>query len=116
VSSSHDDTIIIWDFLNDQSKVDNCLEFESTLNANANTSNTSSSSSNNTTLQNQHNQNLWLPGGANANNPMNLNLLNNSNIRQDLSSPSTSPRNQRRDFRLLNKSQNSPPSPMEGDD
>jgi hypothetical protein len=101
VSSSHDDTIIIWDFLNEQPmKLDD-----------NNGSNTSSSSNN----SNQGHVNPvhmpWLPTGAN-----NLNLLNNRNQPGLLQSPGTSPLSQRRNLRLVNNNQNSPPSPMEGDD
>jgi hypothetical protein len=53
----------------------------------------------------------WLPTGAN-----NLNLLNNRNQPGLLQSPGTSPLSQRRNLRLVNNNQNSPPSPMEGDD
>lgn len=112
VSSSHDDTIIVWDFLNDQPKADlgSGYDLNGTL-GHANTSNTSSSSTNSNTLVNpaQLNNLNWYP---------NVNLMNNN--RQGLSSPGTSPMNQRQNMRLvnnnMNKNQNSPPSPMEGDD
>ena len=66
--------------------------------------------------------NMWMPpNGQNANtfinnnnNAMNINILNNNII--DLTSPSTSPHSQRRSMRILNQNQNSPPSPMEGDE
>jgi len=114
VSSSHDDTIIIWDFLNDQQKIEEASlpsDISNGLPHNLNTSN-----SNNYKNQLLNPSHLWLPNGANPNNTLNIDLSNNPNNHQDLSSPSTSPLSQSRNLRRVNNNnQNSPPSPM-GDD
>lgn len=113
VSSSHDDTIIIWDFLNDQP-----MKLNDANNSNNNNDINTSSSSNNSNQG--HLPPPWLPTGANANNALNLNMLNNNNSnnnnRNHNQSPDSSPISQRRNLRLVNNNHNSPPSPMEGDD
>ena len=113
MSSSHDDTIIIWDFLNPEQP-----EIETNFNDTLSKLNNLSSNSTGNGFNNNNNQannsktqfnNSWLPPILNA---TNSNL--NTNIQQDIeTSPNQSPTMQHR------KNQNSPPSPkmeMEGDD
>lgn len=113
VSSSHDDTIIIWDFLNDQQKAEGA-SLPSDIN-NANLPHNLNSSNNSYKNQLLNPSHLWLPNGASSNNTLNIDISNNPNNQQDLSSPSTSPLSQSRNLRRVNNNQNSPPSPM-GDD
>jgi len=114
VSSSHDDTIVIWDFLNDQPKSENDLNGSFT-NINNNNSSASSNNSNNGfngNSQPKNQLNSWLVPALNANS------TNSLNRQQDLQSPSQSPNMQlnRNRTNQQRNNQNSPPSPMEGDD
>ncbi len=119
MSSSHDDTIVIWDFLNDQPKSENDLNGSFTnINNNNNNNNNSSASSNNSNngfngnSQPKNQLNSWLVPALNANS------TNSLNRQQDLQSPSQSPNMQlnRNRTNQQRNNQNSPPSPMEGDD
>lgn len=126
VSSSHDDTIIIWDFLNpEQPEIEATfndtfakLTNHSNLSSNSSTSNgfnTNNIQTNNTTNSNNNKTqfNTWLPSILNVTNS------SSSTRRPETNSPNQSPTIQHNRNSLQRKNQNSSPSTrmeMEGDE